>query len=201
MFSKTSRYRWLGDLVTLDARGTSAASKALRLSPRLTGTFFHTVEEADRLDHLAYKYYKQPTLWWRICDASPEIASPRQLLGKEPVVTCRFPLGTGGAGERLPWSELLRRLRGLVGVEDAASEEKPAELAVTGETAGGDPVYEQLYERVLTVRFNRLSVSLEEVAAEIEAVLGPAGLAGQPAAIGRVGKRIVIPPRPVAGRS
>ncbi len=181
MFSKTSRYRWLPDLVTLDARGTSAASKALRLLPPVTGTFFHTVEEADRLDHLAYKYYQQSTLWWRICDANAEIVSPRQLLGKEPVVTFRFPLGTGGADERPPWSELLRRLRGLVGIEDAAFEEKP--------------------ERALTVRFNRLSVTLEDVAAEIESVLAPAGLAGQPTAIGRVGKRIAIPPRPVGGRS
>lgn len=201
MFSKTSRYHRLPDMVTIDARGTSAESKTLRLLPEVTGIFFHTVEEADRLDHLAYKYYRQPTLWWRICDANPEIASPRELVGREPIVTFRFPLGTGDAADRPPWSELLRRVGDLVGVEHAAAEEEPAELVVAGETAG-DPVYAERYERALTVRFNRLSVSLEEVIEEVSAAAAAAGLrSGPPTAIGRVGKRITIPPRPAGARS
>ncbi len=134
--------------------------------------------------------------------ANPEIASPREFVGKEPIVTFRFPLGTGGAADRPPWSELLRRVGDLVGVEHAAAEEEPAELAVVGETDGGDPVYAERYERALTVRFNRLSVTLGEVTEEVSAAATAAGLeSGQPTAIGRVGKRITIPPRPAGRRS
>lgn len=79
MFSRISRYRKLADVVTTDAKGRKLASKSLRLPPEVSGTFLHTVEEVDRLDHLAYKYYKQPRKWWRICDANPEFMSPQAL--------------------------------------------------------------------------------------------------------------------------
>ena len=92
MFSKISRYRTLPDVVTTDARGRTVSSKALRPLPTVSGTFLHTVEGVDRLEHLAFKYYQQPRNWWRICDANPEFMSPQGLLGKEPVVTARFPL-------------------------------------------------------------------------------------------------------------
>jgi len=29
---------------------------------------FHVVQEADRIDLLAYRYLDDPTLWWVICD-------------------------------------------------------------------------------------------------------------------------------------
>lgn len=196
MFSKNSRYRNLPDVVTLDAHGRSVESKALRLLPEVTGTFLHTLAEGERLDHLAYKYYREPTQWWRICDAEAAIASPRALLGSEPVVTYRFPLGTGGAGDRPPWSDLLREVGGLVGVEDVAAAEEPAPPAVVDETGEGDPVYESRFERALAVRFNRLSVTLAEVAERIATVVTTAAA---PAELGRVGKQIAIPPR-VTGR-
>ena len=72
------------------------ASKTLRLLPQVSGTFRHTVEDVDRLDHLAYKYYQQPRKWWRISDANPEFLSPQALLGKEPIVTDRFPVTFDG---------------------------------------------------------------------------------------------------------
>ena len=86
MFSKISRYRKLPDVVTIDVQGRRLESKSLRLLPEVTGIFLHTVESGDRLDHLAYKYYKQPRKWWRICDANPEFPSPQALLGKESIV-------------------------------------------------------------------------------------------------------------------
>jgi hypothetical protein len=192
MFSRNSRYRNLPDIVTIDARGQSAESKSLRLLPEVTGTFLHTLQEGERLDHLAYKYYRQPSQWWRICDAEPDIASPRELVGNEPVVSYRFPLGTGNSSDRPPWSDLLRRVGDLVGVEDVVVEEEPAPPAVVDETAEGDPVYETRFERALIVRFNRLSVTLEEVSERIETVVAPAA---PPAQLGRVGKQITIPPR------
>src|SRR5262245_34738668 len=117
MFSKLSRYRTLPDVVTADAQGRTVSSKTLRLLPAVPGTFLHTVEEVDRLEHLAFKYYQQPRSWWRICDANPGFMAPQALLGKEPIVTVRFPLALATA-EGLPeWAELLRQLTAIVGVE------------------------------------------------------------------------------------
>ena len=91
MFSRISRYHTLPDIVTTDAEGRTFASKTLRPLPQVSGTFRHTVEDADRLDQLAYKYYREPRKWWRMSDANPEFLSPQALLGKEPIVTDRFP--------------------------------------------------------------------------------------------------------------
>ena len=117
MFSKISRYRKLPDVVTTDVQGRSLQSKTLRLLPEVSGDFLHTVEEVDRLDHLAYKYYRQPRKWWRICDANPAFMSPQVLLGKEPQVVARFPIVW--EGPMPPWPVLLRALAATVGVEDA----------------------------------------------------------------------------------
>ena len=70
MFSRISRYQALPDTVTTDSQGRTVPSKAVRLLPQVLGTFRHTVEEVDRLDHLAFKYYQQPQKWWRIVDAN-----------------------------------------------------------------------------------------------------------------------------------
>lgn len=117
MFSKLSRYRKLLDVVTTDVQGRSLQSKTLRLLPEVSGDFLHTVEEVDRLDHLAYKYYRQPRKWWRICDANPAFMSPQALLGKGPQAAARFPIVW--EGPMPPWPILLRALADVVGVEDA----------------------------------------------------------------------------------
>jgi hypothetical protein len=117
MFTKRSRYRNLPDVVTTDGQGRATKSRDLRRLPEASGDFLHVVEETDRLDHLAYTYYGQPTKWWRICDANPAFLAPQALLGKEPVVTDRFPLTW--EGPMPPWPVLLRALADKVGVEDA----------------------------------------------------------------------------------
>ena len=33
----------------------------------------HQVKAGERVDSLAYQYYTDATLWWRIADANPEI--------------------------------------------------------------------------------------------------------------------------------
>lgn len=118
MFSKISRYRSLPDLVTVDEEGRARTSKALRLLPDAPGDFLHTVEDGDRLDHLAYKYYKQPRDWWRIADANPAILAPRELLGDDPRVRVRIPVAWTGPAP--PWSGLVEGLRATLGVEAAA---------------------------------------------------------------------------------
>lgn len=168
MFSKISRYRKLPDEVTVGADGLAFQSKSLRLLPDVDGTFLHTVEDIDRLDHLGYKYYKQPKKWWRICDANPEFLSPQQLLGKEPVITAEFPI-TFGVGEP-PYAEVLQSLRRMPGVEEA--------LMANGDTG-------------IIVVFNTMTVTQGAIAAVIAAADFSVG---EMRNIGRIGKKIVIPP-------
>lgn len=119
MFSRISRYRGLPDEATADARRGVVRWKSLRLAPPAPGTFLHTVEEGDRLDHLAFKYYEQPRDWWRIADANPGFLSPAALLGAEPRPTVRIPVEWQGPAA--PWTALLGALRELRGVERAVA--------------------------------------------------------------------------------
>lgn len=192
MFSKISRYRKLPDIVTTDAKGQAWESKCLRLLPEVSGTFLHTVEEVDRLDHLAYKYYKQPRKWWRICDANPEFMSPQALLGKEPMVTDRFSLTFNGNGNRPPWADLQQQLSKTVGVEDFRVVET-VQLVPEKQTMEDKQVtiYTERYERAVIVTYNRMNVRTKDLAD----IMTSAGFeVGQPENIGRVGKRIIIPP-------
>jgi hypothetical protein len=194
MFSRISRYRTLPDIVTTDARGRTLVSKTLRPVPQAPGTFRHTVEDADRLDHLAYKYYQQPPKWWRLSDANPEFQSPQALLGKEPIVTDRFPLEFEGA--QPPWAALVQNLTQHVGVEEVEVVEE-IHLAPRAQTVGGQSVTLQVeeFERAILVTYNQLNMSDRDLAGIITA----SGFAvGPPERIGRVGKQIIIP-RDVTG--
>ena len=55
MFSKISRYRKQPDIVTIDNKDLVLASRDLRLLPEVSGTFFHTVDEVERLDYFTNK--------------------------------------------------------------------------------------------------------------------------------------------------
>jgi len=177
MFSKISRYRKLPDDVTIDADGFSFQSKSLRLIPFVDGSFQHTVEEVDRLDHLGYKYYKQPRKWWRICDANPDFPSPQALLGKEPIVHGEFPVEFDVSDP--PYAVILAAVRNLVGVENA----------LLGENDAG-----------IMVLFNSMTTSAATIAATITASAVAEGIAAEDVTvsemrnIGRVGKKIIIPP-------
>lgn len=194
MFSRISRYRTLPDIVTTDAEGRTSVSKTLRSVPQAPGTFHHTVEEADRLDHLAYKYYQQPRKWWRISDANPEFLSPQALLGKEPMVTDRFPVTFDGA--QPPWSALVQNLTQRIGVEEVKVVEE-IHLLPKPQTVGGQSVivYVEQFERALLVTYNQLNVGARDLAGVITA----SGFTVRPPErIGRVGRRIIIP-RDVTG--
>lgn len=193
MFAKISRYRTLPDVVTIDARGRTVSSKALRLLPAVSGAFLHTVEGVDRLEHLAFKYYQQPRSWWRICDANPEFMAPQALLGKEPIVTVRFPLTLRAEEGLPPWAGLLRQLAAIVGVERMQVVEKEVELVQQQRDIADTQVTVIVprYERALIVTYNQMNVGT----GELVQVMAKAGFAvGQPEPIGRVGKPIVIPP-------
>ncbi len=191
MFSKKSRYLRLPDMVAIDDRGTSRTVKSVRLLADVTGTFLHTVEEVDRLDHLAYKYYRRPARWWRICDANPEFMSPQAMLGKEPEGTMRVPVTYHGEGA-LPWHELLKNLSGRVGIEKVEIEDDVRLVERETEHDGGNVTYTGgHFERAVVVTFNRLNISRKSILHEIR----NAGFnTGDAQEIGRVGKRIIIPP-------
>lgn len=195
MFSKPSRYKKLPDVVTTDVKGRSLKSKALRLLPQVSGDFFHTVEETDRLDHLAYKYYRQSKKWWRICDADPESMWPQALLGKESIVTDRFPLAWDDEAGQPPWADLRQQLLETVGVLDLLVIEK-VQLVPEVQTIDSQQVtvHVEHYQRTAIVTYNQMNVDAEELADAIAAV----GFAvSQPETIGRIGKRIVIPPNTI----
>jgi len=170
MFFKNSRYRKLANEVTVDVKGRRLLSKSLRILPEVNGTFLHTLEQSDRLDHLAYKYYKQSRKWWRICDANPEFPWPQALLGKDPFLTQQFPLTYIGPESQPPWTLLLHQITALIGVEDAWLDED---------------------EHTITIIYNRLNIQADDLAHEIEQANFTVE---HPQTIGRTGKPIVVPP-------
>jgi hypothetical protein len=195
MFSKISRYRAEPDVANVDAAGRTLLSKQQRIAPVVTGRFHHLIADHDRIDQLAYKYYKQPRKWWRICDANPEFMSPQALLGKSATAVARFPLSFSGTP---PWSAVLAALSAEVGVEDATVEEE-AEL-VPEEQVLGTEIVIVLVERVsrsLRVTFNRENIGPSRIAELIE---NQGFGVGEPRMIGRTGKPMVIPPDPAGAR-
>ena len=189
MFSSFSRYRKLPDVVTTDAKGRTLASKALRPLPSVSGTFQHTVADGDRLDHVAFKYYQQPTKWWRINDANPEFLSPQELLGKEPIVTDRFPVTF--SGPQPPWATLTRSLRERVGIETVTVVET-VHLAPESRTVGTKTFTVQVarFERAVVVTYNLLNIPTST----IQSLITSSGfVVGQPERASRVGHQITIP--------
>lgn len=92
MFTKGSRYRNLSELVFLTAEGERVRGKVLRLIPERESNVMHTVKGGDRLDLLAYKYYRDTSKWWQISDANPERPFPVDLLDTTPLVEELFVL-------------------------------------------------------------------------------------------------------------
>lgn len=194
MFSRISRYRTLPDIVTTDAAGRVLLSKSLRPLPQAPGTFRHTVADTDRLDHLAYKYYRQPTKWWRLSDANFEFLSPQALLGKDPIVTDRFPLEFDGV--QPPWAAVMRNLTQRLGVEQVKVVEE-IRLTPRAQTVGGRRVilHVEQFERAILVTYNQLNTSARDLAGIITASGFPVRA---PERLGRVGRQIIIP-RDVTG--
>jgi hypothetical protein len=196
MFSKFSRYRKVADITAPDAQGRLLAAKDTRLLPEVSGEFRHTVEAGDRLDQLAYKYYSQPLQWWNICDGNPEFLSPLALLGKDGVITTRFPVtfSTESTSAAPPWGVLLRTVGQILGVEDIAIAED-VELVQQKVTVGGQTIiaWIERFSRAVLVTHNRQEVTAATLAAGIEA----AGFAvTQFTDLDQLGQEITIPLRP-----
>lgn len=126
MFFKGSRYKDLPENTTINKKAQSVRSTTVRLRPDAPGSFQHTVNQAERLDLLAYKYYGDPAKWWLISDANPEFSVPTDLLNMYPVVQETFMLEPPDHENR--WALLKNALENLRGIRevftDALSEKK-----------------------------------------------------------------------------
>lgn len=70
MFFKGSRYAAVSVHEVTAADGTVVRYKKLRLIPPTKGVRGHTVMQGERLDNIAYRHFRDPERFWRICDAN-----------------------------------------------------------------------------------------------------------------------------------
>lgn len=70
MFFKGSRYERVKVLELSDENGRSLRYKKTRFIPQTTAQLIHITTAGERLDHIAYKYFRDAERFWRICDAN-----------------------------------------------------------------------------------------------------------------------------------
>ena len=92
MIFKGSRYSKTGTLEVTGPGGQPVKALALRVIPDRPAGFFHTFHAGERLDLLAFRYYRNPEKFWLIADANPEmdpedLLQPGRLLRIPPDVT------------------------------------------------------------------------------------------------------------------
>jgi hypothetical protein len=85
MFTASSRYFGLGTYSVTLADGRTVTATTLPVSERGALLGYHPKVAGDRLDLLAARYLKEPTGFWRLCDAnssfSPDALIARELVG------------------------------------------------------------------------------------------------------------------------
>lgn len=68
------------NVVRVEGSDGNVYPTVFRQSPPPARKFLHyTVQMGDRVDILASRYFGDPTLWWIIADANPEILFPTAL--------------------------------------------------------------------------------------------------------------------------
>jgi nucleoid-associated protein YgaU len=80
MFFDGSRYLRVKDWTVAGPDGRPVKVKRLRTPAETPGSFQYEVKEGDRLDLLAYRFYRASRKWWLICDANPDLMHPLELL-------------------------------------------------------------------------------------------------------------------------
>jgi nucleoid-associated protein YgaU len=81
MFFKGSRYETIPEGQIADISGRKINYKRTRFTPETPAITQHRVAQNDRLDLMAYQYYRDPELFWRICDANKAML-PDQLVAE-----------------------------------------------------------------------------------------------------------------------
>jgi hypothetical protein len=73
MIDRKSRYKSTPVVTVDEARGGTFPLLDLRATPPTTSVLQVTPTDSDRLDLLAWTFYRDPTRFWRICDASSQL--------------------------------------------------------------------------------------------------------------------------------
>jgi hypothetical protein len=79
MIFKGSRYQNVGTYSATDASGATVTALRIRFIPPTPAGFRHLFLDGQRLDVLAYTYYRNPEKSWLIADANTEM-DPEDLL-------------------------------------------------------------------------------------------------------------------------
>jgi len=70
MFFRGSRYANVGEDQIADGKGRVIRYKKIRFIPPAQAQMAHIVNQGERLDHIAHRYFRDPERFWRICDAN-----------------------------------------------------------------------------------------------------------------------------------
>lgn len=76
MFFKGSRYEFVANDSITDANGVTQAFKRVRFIEETPAQAAVIVNQSERLDHIAFRVYTVPELFWRICDANDALWPP-----------------------------------------------------------------------------------------------------------------------------
>lgn len=79
MIFKGSRYEKTGAYEVTDADGRKVQALKIRFVPPTPAGFLHTFKSGERLDLMAFNYYRNPEKFWLIADANNEM-DPEDLL-------------------------------------------------------------------------------------------------------------------------
>ena len=79
MIFKGSRYEKTGTSTLTDATGRTITALNIRFIPTTPAGFLYTFTADQRLDLLAYQFYRNPEKFWLIADANTEM-DPEDLL-------------------------------------------------------------------------------------------------------------------------
>jgi hypothetical protein len=85
MIDRKSRYRSTRVLTVADPLGATHPLLDVRETPPTTGLLQVTPTDSDRLDLLAWRFFRDPTRFWRICDASTQLDPFDVLAPGEPI--------------------------------------------------------------------------------------------------------------------
>jgi hypothetical protein len=88
MIFKGSRYANVGTYTVTGPNGQTVQALKIRFIPPTPAGYIQTVSAADRLDLLAYQFYRNPEKFWLIADANTAM-DPDDLL--EPGGQLRIP--------------------------------------------------------------------------------------------------------------
>ena len=171
MFFNASRYKALPEISATDAEGQTARSKTLRWIPVTPGTFLHIINQTDRLDLLAYKYYGDPRKWWVLCDGNPDFAMPTNLLNRHPIVQETFNLEP--PEDENKWPVLISALKELSGMHE---------------------VQTNIFEAILEVTYNVKELNKENIT---NVITSQGFIVKSISKRERIGQKIIIPPNQI----